>query len=488
MAECPTRSSQFGPLPSDTGCMSPVAPPVEGRHWLTTSPMDWPDLRGRVVVVLFWSFGCEASLLAIRRLSELVELWDDEVVALAVHTPRFPYEDDPHRVAAAVAHHRIEMPVVHDPDYLTWNRYSPEGWPATAVVDRAGKTVGMVPGTAEFDVLVQAVETALVTSHARKRAPGADVLPAPNPDLADVGRGSSLRFPSGVAISESGRVAIADSGNDRLLIGEMDSDLRTFKPEMEITDIDRPRAIAFASDTVLYVIEGGTDAVLQVDIGHGTLDVLTDDEVTAPTALLVDTDGSLIIADAGSDQLIRVVGGPDGDIMSGVIAGSGFSGCRDGNAGQAELAQPVAMARTTAGVAFCDAASSNLRVLTGAGKVLTVTGNDFFDWGLVDGPAHNARLQRPGGLCAIDDETLVIADTGNDRIRILADRRLTTLGLHGLDQPTAITAISERHVLVADTGNHRVVVVDLEQRTGWPLAVYPASMTTVWDEAAPGVS
>lgn len=472
--------------------MSPVAPPVDGRHWLTTSPIAWSDVRGRVVVVVFWSFGCEASLLALRRLSELQDQWTDDVVILAVHTPRFPYEDDHQRLVAAVARHRIELPVVHDPDYLTWNRYNPEGWPATAVVDRSGRTVGMAPGATGLDALIEAVETARAdTRHANTRRAGEAkhdfVIPENVPaGLADSGEGSSLCFPSGVAVSPSGRVVIADSGHDRLLIGGMDTDLRTFRPEMELTDIDRPSAVACGSDSIIYVVESGSGAVLQVDLEHGTLDVLTDEEIAAPTALMVDVDGSLVVADAGNDQLVRIVGGPDGDIMVGAIAGSGFAGSRDGNAGQAELAQPVALARTANGVAFCDAASSNLRLLTDAGKVLTVTGNDFFDWGLVDGPAHQARMQRPGGLCALDDDSLVIADTGNNRLRMLSQRRVSTLGLAGLHQPTALASIDSDHLLVADTGNHRLIVADLARKTGWPLAVYPASMTSVWDEATPG--
>ena len=134
--------------------------------------------------------------------------------------------------------------------------------------------------------------------------------------------------------------------------------------------------------------------------------------------------------------------------------------------------------------AFCDAASSNVRLLTDDGSVLPVTGNDFYDWGLVDGPAHRARLQRPGGLAARADGSLVIADTGNDRIRVLADRRLTTLGLGGLEQPTGLAVLDSGHLLIADTGHHRLVVADPSGRNAWPLAVYPAIMTSVWEDAA----
>ena len=471
--------------------MLPVAPPVEGRDWLSTRPISWPDLRGQVVVVVFWSFGCEASLLAVRRLGELARQWPTGVVVLAVHTPRFPYEDDPQRVRAAIERHRIPLAVVHDPEYITWNRYNPGGWPATAVVDKRGRVVGMKGGTSGAEAITDAVLVELAKpapSKARTADRELDLLASKRPrgghrsSRSTAGEGSTLRFPSAVAATESGLVVVADSGNDRLLIGDLDPDLRTLRPQVEITDVDQPTAVAWASDSVVYVVERGTGSVLQIDLACGTLDVLADEELAAPTALMVDRDGSVVVADAGSDLLLRIAG-TDGEVVIGPIAGSGFSGCRDGDAIRAELAQPTGLARTETGVAFCDAASSNIRMLTDRGKVVTITGNDLFDWGLVDGPAHQARLQRPGAICATANGDLLIADTGNNRIRLLADRGIRTLGLAGLDQPEGLAVLASGHIIVADTGNHRLVVADPAMKTGWPLAVYPATMTSVWDSA-----
>ncbi len=442
-------------------------------------------------MVVFWSFGCEASLLALRRLIELAGQWPTGVAVLAVHTPRFPYEDDPERVRAAIERHRIPLPVVHDPEYITWNRYNPEGWPATAVVDKRGRVIGINSGTSGFDAVSDAVLGELARpapSRGRTNERKVD-LSASTPPAADHGpsksvaaEASTLRFPAAVAATDSGLVVVADSGNDRLLIGGLDPDLRTLRPEVEITDIDQPTAVAWASDSVLYVVEQGTGSVLQIDLACGTLDVLADEQLAAPTALLVDRDGSVVVADAGHDVLLRIAGA-DGEVMVGPIAGSGFSGCRDGGAAVSELAQPTGLARTHSGIAFCDAASSNIRLLTDRGRVATITGNDFFDWGLVDGPAHQARLQRPGAICATADGDLLIADTGNNRIRLLADREIRTLGLSGLDQPEGLAVLASGHIVIADTGNHRLVVADPAMKTGWPLAVYPATMTSVWDNA-----
>ena len=102
--------------------MLPVAPPVEGREWLVPDSLSPTDLDGRVVVIAFWSFGCEASLRSLERLQAMSAGWRDRVTVLAVHTPRFPYEDDDAKLRQAIVRHRIDLPVVSDPEYLTWNR------------------------------------------------------------------------------------------------------------------------------------------------------------------------------------------------------------------------------------------------------------------------------------------------------------------------------------------------------------------------------
>ncbi|MEL6980801.1 MAG: thioredoxin-like domain-containing protein [Actinomycetota bacterium] len=485
--------------------MASVAPPVEGRRWLAPTPLTPSDLDGRVVVITFWSFACEASLRAVENLQDLVDRHHDRVVGLAVHTPRFPFEDDERRLMQAVTRHRIGVPVIHDPDYLTWNRYNPAGWPATVVVDRSGRVIGASAGLDGTDLVVEAVAAELAKPTGRRDRDRADrdarastTSRRPSPlvrgladaewDRSDLDRLSrlhadtSLWFPSAVAATDDGLVAVADRGNDRLLIGGIDPDHRTFRPDVEITDVDQPTALVFGSHSVVYTIESGTSSILQIDLGAGTVDVVADSELSIPTDLTIDLDGSLVVADAGRDQLIRIVGTGGHDVILGPIAGCGVTGCRDGAADQAELAQPVAVERTAKGLVFCDAASSNVRILSDDGDVRTVTGNEFYDWGLVDGPATRARLQRPTGLAVGPDGSILIADAGNDRVRLLADRQIQTLGLAGLDQPTGLAVLPSDHLLVADTGNHRLVVADRDGCSAWPVAVYPARMTSVWED------
>jgi sugar lactone lactonase YvrE len=390
------------------------------------------------------------------------------VEAIAVHTPRFPYEEPVEAVRSAVTQHRIGLPVVHDPDCVTWNRYNPEGWPATAVVDARGRVLGMQAGTGELDVVSDAVALGMQALGRANRSADVDepihhAAPLPLP-------GTDLAFPTSVAMRPSGELVVADSGHDRLLVFELSNDLHHASAVIEIDGFERPQAVVADQSEGIYVTEHSLGSVSYLDLGERTRRLLTSG-LTAPTSLAMDRDGSLVVADGGAERIYRIVNnGPD-DVTIGLIAGSGLTGCRDGGGAEAELAQPAGLARTEVGLVFCDAASSNIRLLTDAGRVTTITGNGLFEWGLVDGPAHKAMLQRPSDLAVLDDGSIIVVDTGNDRLRRLANRRIRTLGLAGLSRPAGVCTLPGGRLLVADTGNNRLVVVDTDLQTAWPLAL-----------------
>ena len=440
----------------------PAAPPVDGRNWLTSAPLTWEELSGQVVIVVFWSHGCEASLLRVRQIESLVANTDFGLTAIAVHTPRFTYEEELEPLRSVVTQYRIGLPVVHDPDYVTWNRYQPEGWPATVVVGADGRVLGMQSGSGDVDLLAQSVALGLesITGVSRSgRSRRVNPLPMP---------GTELAFPTAVAVRPGGELVVADAGHDRLLLFELDGARRRAEAVAEINGIALPNAVVADDGDGIYVSEQARGSVSYLDLAARTRQRLTSDLI-APTSLVMDADGSVVLADGGGEQLYRLIRNGPEDLALGLIAGTGRTGCEDGDAAEAELAQPTGLARSEAGLVFCDAASSNLRLLTDNGRVATVTGNGFFQWGLVDGPAHKAMLQRPSDLAVLDDGSIVVVDTGNNRLRRLANRRIRTLGLNGLNRPMAVAALPGGGVVVADTGNHRLVVVEPDLQRAWPL-------------------
>ncbi len=405
-------------------------------------------------------------MLRVRQVEAIVSSIDLPLTAIAVHTPRFPYEEDSNQVRSAVAQHGITIPVVHDPEYLTWNRYNPEGWPATVVIDARGRVLGVQAGTNDVELIMDSVALSLKTvtasihkSQETVAVPDAQALPAPESDLG---------FPTSMTVRPNGDLVVADFGNDRLLIFGLDRDLKEATMVAEIAGFDRPYGVVADDGDGLYVSEPSLGAVSYLDLRAKTRRLLTDDLVV-PTSLCIDSDGSIVVADSGGEKLYRVINDGPHSVTIGLIAGSGVTGSRDGSAAGAELAQPVGVARTEVGLVFCDAASSNIRLLTDGGKVATITGNGFFEWGLVDGPAHKAMLQRPTDLVVLDDGSIIIVDTGNNRLRRLASRRIRTLGLAGLNRPTGICRLPNGNLVVADTGNNRLIVTDSDLQRAWPL-------------------
>ncbi|MEL7210452.1 MAG: thioredoxin-like domain-containing protein, partial [Actinomycetota bacterium] len=177
---------------------------------MTSPPLRWSDLRGRVVIIVFWSYGCEASLLRMQQMEHLAASAGPAVVVIGVHTPRFPYEENVEEVRAALAQHGIGAYCVHDPGYLTWNDYNPGGWPATVIVDPRGRVAGALDGTDGVNTIVDTVGLGLRSANAMlpmgeelPPLPAVERRPLPDSDLA---------FPQSVTVRANGELVVADSG------------------------------------------------------------------------------------------------------------------------------------------------------------------------------------------------------------------------------------------------------------------------------------
>src|SRR3954462_2562802 len=110
-----------------------------GGNWFNTTPLTMQRLRGKVVLIDFWTYSCINCL---RPLPQL-EAWDakyrkDGLVIVAVHTPEFAFEHVASNVKAAVRRLGVRYPVVQDNDYGIWNAYSNQYWPAEYLIDRSG--------------------------------------------------------------------------------------------------------------------------------------------------------------------------------------------------------------------------------------------------------------------------------------------------------------------------------------------------------------
>lgn len=131
------------------------APELPETGWLNTEggkPLSLEELRGKVVLVEFWTFACYNC----RNVLPHVKAWHEKyspqgLVVIGVHTPELDFERKPENVKKAVKELGITFPVVLDNDYATWNRYNNEYWPALYLIDSWGQIVYVHEGEGAYE-------------------------------------------------------------------------------------------------------------------------------------------------------------------------------------------------------------------------------------------------------------------------------------------------------------------------------------------------
>jgi cytochrome c biogenesis protein CcdA/thiol-disulfide isomerase/thioredoxin len=149
-----------------------------GGRWFNTPPLTLKGLRGRVVLVDFWTYTCINCL----RTLPHVRAWDaryrsDGLTIVGVHTPEFDFEHDSGNVKDAIARSKLRYPVVQDNDYATWNAWGNRYWPAKYLIDAKGRVRYVHFGEGEYDKTEAAIRTLLAEAGAAKLGRKATVGP-----------------------------------------------------------------------------------------------------------------------------------------------------------------------------------------------------------------------------------------------------------------------------------------------------------------------
>jgi hypothetical protein len=421
------------------------------------------------------------------RVRELEERHHGVLVAIGVHAGKFHRERETPSIATACRRLGVTHPVVNDRQFRVWRDHSVQAWPTIVVVDPEARVVGQQSGELPLEGLDRFVSR-VVDEH---RAKGTLVegpwrLAAPPAPVADTG---PLRFPGKVAFDIEGRVAISDSGHDRVLFGrlvgnsiDVEHVIGTGSPGFADGDygsaaFHEPQGLALAGD-MLIVADRANHAVRMIDLASGKVATMAgtgqlrglDPAGGDPLGLALRSpwdvllhEYELFIAMAGSHQIWRL------DLREGRLtpyAGSGAEAIDDGPLARATLAQPMALATDEARLYFADAESSSIRVapLDGDGEVTTLVGTGLFEFGDRDGVGEEARLQHPAGLAwGQGNHRLWIADSYNDKLKLLDPRTRAVETVEPfdeeLDEPMGIASAGHQ-LLVTDTNRHRVLRVD----------------------------
>ena len=159
------------------------APELVGRGWLNTGGRDLSlaDLRGRIVVLDFWTFCCVNCLHVLDELRPLEERYADSLVLVGVHSPKFEHEADPDALAAAVERYAVHHPVLDDPELVTWQAYTARAWPTLVVIDPEGYIVASMSGEGHAHGLSVLVEELVAEHRAKGTLRGATPLRRPAP-------------------------------------------------------------------------------------------------------------------------------------------------------------------------------------------------------------------------------------------------------------------------------------------------------------------
>ena len=130
-----------------------------GRSWLNTGEknLDLQALRGKIVILDFWTLCCINCLHVLDELRPLEEEFSDVLVTVGVHSPKFEHEADPVALAAAVDRYDIKHPVLDDPELTTWQAYTARAWPTLVVIDPEGYIVAHLSGEGHVQGLTSLV-------------------------------------------------------------------------------------------------------------------------------------------------------------------------------------------------------------------------------------------------------------------------------------------------------------------------------------------
>lgn len=451
----------------------PLAEFPDGLAWVNRhAPLHLADLRGQLVLLVFWNGASVASTSVLSRLRQLERRHAGACVLLAVHTPRYPGQRDAASVLKAAHRMGLRVPVANDGDWAAWQQYGVQAWPTVMLVDRQGRLVARCVGEENLPMLDQAL------AYLRE---GGDATPLLEPSGASGGPATTLSFPAH-ALATDTRLYISDHAHHRVLECSHDGHvLRQFGSGIAghwdgrpaSAGFDLPQGLAFApAERMLYVADTGNDAIRCIRLDDGVVETvlgagqplpaMPDGEVVvrlaAPSALALDGEW-LYVAAAGQNQILRVNLRVQ---RIGVLAGDGRGSVRDGIGAQASLAQPGAVAMLPGQLLVADAGGNAVRRVRLADlSVTTLAGGSAWRPGARDGAGRDARFAYPSGI-ASDGERVFVADTCNDALRVLDPYtgEVTTLALGlPLHAPQGLS-FGAGALWLADRDAHRVLRID----------------------------
>jgi thiol-disulfide isomerase/thioredoxin len=488
--------------------------------WLNAQPLSKADLKGKFVLLDFWTYCCINCMHILPELHKLEQQFPKNLVVIGVHSAKFETERDTDNIREAILRYEIAHPVINDFKLELWNAYRVAGWPTIVLIDPTGKVVWR--RSQEF----KAADVAKVISGAMGYYRAQRVLDERPLQLAperSKEQETPLRFPGKILADESGnRLFISDSNHNRLVIATLDGKLLDVigsgsvgkkDGDYKTATFNHPQGCALVGE-VLYVADTENHLLRMVDLAKKSVVTVAGTgeqgipmnafpgwngqplkaprnrwvgrplatKLNSPWALAIH-ERSLLIAMAGYHQIWKM---PLDAKEVGPLAGNGREDIVDGSRiattpfeGGPSFAQPSGLTVEGNTLFVADSEGSSVRAvaLKGNGGVRTVVGSShlpkdrLFSFGDRDGSRAAARLQHCLEVVWSND-TLYVADTYNHKIKAVHPetgevRTVAGTGAAGnSDEPgqfyePAGLALARGKLYVADTNNHLIRTVDV---------------------------
>jgi len=480
--------------------MAQSYPPVrapefpEGMQWLNTDrPLRLADLRGKVVLLDFWTYCCINCMHIIPALTALERKYANELVVIGVHSAKFQNEGDVANIRQAILRYDIQHPVVNDRDFRIWRQYAVRAWPTLMVVRPDGYVLGHLSGEGHQEVLERVIDELIAEARSQGTLNDTPLHFALEKDKYASG---ALSFPGKVlAHAPSQRLFIADSNNNRIVIADLDGKvldvagsgaLGKIDGDFNVATFHHPQGMALDGN-ILYIADTENHLLRRLDLQARTVTTIAGTGTQARSANVPGT-GTEVALNSPWDlvrigtQLFIAMAGPHQVWVMNLetaylepYAGSGREDIIDAPRRQAAMAQPSGITTDGTLLYVADSETSAIRSVSLGinGVVKTIVGEGLFEFGDTDGIGKKqVRLQHPLGV-AYHDNILYVADTYNHKIKKIGPATAAATTYLGSGKPghrdgkepefyePGGLSLAAGKLYIADTNNHAIRVAEL---------------------------
>ncbi|XP_032582775.1 NHL repeat-containing protein 2 isoform X1 [Drosophila sechellia] len=487
-------------------------------EWFNVScPLSITGLQGKVIILDFFTYCCINCMHVLQELHLLEERFPIEsgVVVIGVHSPKFENERNAANIMSAVQRYGISHPIVNDSRSGMWRAIGIRCWPSLLILSPSGVPMMLLMGEGHGKFLQDFFSSALSFF---SRQGIIDHRGLPIKLFRDFQPASNLRFPAKIVRSPNGQYAIADTGNNRVLVltagGVVQHRIGGHQPgfvdgNLTVARFNNPQGIAFLNENVLIVADTKNHAVRQISLTNAIVETLAGTGIqgneriggrlgplqplSSPWDVAIfrtrDMDMSfhldernipektiILISMAGTHQIWGYF--PEGIIWWKFrkfepcccvsLIGNGLEENRNNSYPQnAAFAQPSGLAIAGDVLYIADSESSSIRKASMIdGKVMPVVGGDrnplnLFAFGDIDGRLFSAKLQHPLGVTFNDaNNRLYVADTYNHKIKIIDidSNDISTLQIKSQENTNLI--LNEPAGLCLDASGKNLLVAD----------------------------